>query len=275
MNWREVSNIDPLALQSVRVQLHHAVQLPGMFGRSYSPADEGDAFGNLGWVEGTDALVSHAVWSGDWNLGFSFKDFSLILMQSNRMVDSFKLQGNSVEAAISWINDQAKKRDRNELLLPLPYEVPSFGLSHQFVSLDFELVQHVANLYHNTQEVLSSLSQSYHPVEPIRCWPHHFDLATRLILQAHDNPEEETSIGFGFSPGDEGINQPYFYVNCWPYPQLNSDALPDLGPYGQWNLQGWIGTTLLHHEFAAKSDQQSIVLEYFTRSIENLRVLLS
>jgi hypothetical protein len=246
-----------------------------MFGRSYSPHSSGDAYGNLGWLSGQDALVSHPVWSGEWCLGLSFADLELFLAESNKVVASFKLQEQSFASGIEWVNQIAQSKGRNNLLVQLPYQVPGFDPLHKFNSADFQLTRHFADLFHNTQQVLQHLSQIYEPTEPIRCWPHHFDLATRLILQAHKDPELETSIGFGFSPGDEAINELYFYVNCWPYPQLDSGSTPDIGAHGQWNLEGWIGTTLKYRDFADHKNQQSLVLEYFTRSIESLRVLLS
>ena len=47
---------------------------------------------------------------------------------------------------------------------------------------------------------------------PVRCWPHHFDIATCVALESGD-PERERGIGTGLSPGDGTYGQPYFHVN--------------------------------------------------------------
>src|SRR5439155_8785429 len=59
----------------------------------------------------------------------------------------------------------------------------------------------------------------------VRCWPHHFDIATLLSLGRGD-PETAAAIGIGMSPGDAYYLQPYFYVSPWPAPPV--DALPSL-----------------------------------------------
>ena len=56
----------------------------------------------------------------------------------------------------------------------------------------------------------SSMKMTGAPV--VRCWPHHFDMATLFNLG------EDRSIGVGFSPGDESYDEPYFYCTPWPPP---------------------------------------------------------
>ena len=65
------------------------------------------------------------------------------------------------------------------------------------------------------QDALSRLGAA-HPDDgpsPIQLWPEHFDLGSTL-----------GEINFGFSPGDEGIPQPYAYIGPWT---------PKEGPF--WN----------------------------------------
>jgi hypothetical protein len=57
----------------------------------------------------------------------------------------------------------------------------------------------------------------------VRCWPHHFDIATLLSLGRGD-PERAAAIGIGMSPGDAYYPQPHFYISPWPAPP--ADALP-------------------------------------------------
>jgi hypothetical protein len=57
----------------------------------------------------------------------------------------------------------------------------------------------------------------------VRCWPHHFDIATLLSLGRGD-PEGAAAIGIGMSPGDAYYPQPHFYISPWPAPP--ADALP-------------------------------------------------
>jgi len=274
MNWQNLNSFDLKLLQATRLQLHHAVQISGMFGRTYSPVDPGDAFGNLGWLTQEQGMGSHQVWEGTNSLVLRFSDLTLLWLDREQTVEEYSLMNSSLRQGIQWVNQRATNHQKPSLQVDLPYEVDDYQDDFTFSSFDTSIGNHFAQLFSNTQQLLQQIATQYTPTEPIRCWPHHFDLATRLILKAHPDPELESSIGLGFSPGDHAIPQPYFYVNCWPYPQLNAQQLPDLGAHGRWNLEGWVGTTLAYDTFAGKEDQQSIVTEYLTRSIESLRALL-
>lgn len=52
----------------------------------------------------------------------------------------------------------------------------------------------------------------------LRGWPHHFDLASLIPIDATDD-ENARSVNVGFSPGDAAIDEPYFYVGPWPRPR--------------------------------------------------------
>src|SRR5262249_62334200 len=54
---------------------------------------------------------------------------------------------------------------------------------------------------------------------PVRCWPHHFDIATLTTLPAR-NAGATGYVGAGLSPGDEYYDEPYFYVSVYPNPIL-------------------------------------------------------
>ena len=66
----------------------------------------------------------------------------------------------------------------------------------------------------------------------VRCWPHHFDLATLISFPARDDCVTGY-VGAGLSPGDEYYDEPYFYVSVYPKP--DSAALPRLPKLGHWH----------------------------------------
>jgi len=74
-------------------------------------------------------------------------------------------------------------------------------------------------------------------VSPVRCWPHHFDMAALISLDAGD-PEHARSVNGGFSPGDGSYDEPYFYVSPWPYP--DTGRLPPLPGPGHWHMEGFL-----------------------------------
>ena len=80
-------------------------------------------------------------------------------------------------------------------------------------------------------------------------------------------------IGLGFSPGDEAIPEPYFYTNCWPYPDLQNQDPPQISNAGRWNLEGWVGTVLTYSMLLTVEDQYLATKEFLISSIKALRLI--
>ena len=108
-------------------------------------------------------------------------------------------------------------------------------------------------------------------VGPMNFWPHHFDMAFEWFSDAvevydeEDGPKEyNKQVGFGFSPGDEGDAQPYFYANPWPFDEsFRSVTLPD---GAKWHEEGWSGGFL---PYTAVAEGGSKLLTDFMRAVIN------
>ena len=75
------------------------------------------------------------------------------------------------------------------------------------------------------------------------------------------------------SPGDFNNQEPYFYVTMWPYPDLQKIVLPDIS-IGNWNFNGWIGSSLLASEIIKNTDenkQSEMVLNFFKKSVSAIK----
>lgn len=107
---------------------------------------------------------------------------------------------------------------------------------------------------------------------PVQLWPHGFDLAMlwfsgRLIPgQETGKPRDaDEQMNFGFSTGDAGIPEPYFYVTAFPLSaqlpnlQLPSEAL--------WHSQGWQGAILKYQTLVTASDPADKLLT-FLRTVQ-------
>jgi hypothetical protein len=86
---------------------------------------------------------------------------------------------------------------------------------------------------------------------PIQIWPHHFDLAMLWLpgekIPGQDPENEENSdkqMNFGFTFGDEGIPEPYFYVTASPLPDAFSSLVLPEGT--TWNTEGFNGAVLAY-----------------------------
>jgi hypothetical protein len=94
---------------------------------------------------------------------------------------------------------------------------------------------------------------------PIQLWPHHFDLSMLWLpgekIRGQDPADEEASdkqMNFGFTFGDAGIPEPYFYVTAYPQPE----AFPSLTLPGgtNWRTENFSGAVLLYRSLLEQTD---------------------
>jgi hypothetical protein len=85
---------------------------------------------------------------------------------------------------------------------------------------------------------------------PVQLWPHGFDLAFEWFGTRTVEYEEggkvttyPSQLNLGFSPGDSGHPEPYFYSNPFPFEaeKLVDKPLPE---GASWHTEGWQGTIL-------------------------------
>lgn len=105
---------------------------------------------------------------------------------------------------------------------------------------------------------------------PIQLWPHHFDLSMLWLPGEKvpgQNPADEESadkhMNFGFTFGDEGIAEPYFYVTAYPLPE----SLPDmpLSAGTAWRSEPFSGAVLRYKTLADMSHPDNYLLDLCTR----------
>lgn len=102
----------------------------------------------------------------------------------------------------------------------------------------------------------------------VQFWAHHFDLAMMWFsgrrvpgVDPANEEQADEQMNFGFSPGDAGIPQPYFYVTGYPLPEGWLDS--PLPPPAQWHREGWNGAVLLYQELIQAPDPAVTLLEFW------------
>ena len=120
---------------------------------------------------------------------------------------------------------------------------------------------------HTLQQALASVATGLEDLRagireessPIQLWSHHFDLSMIWLpgqkVAGQDPANEEYAdkqMNFGFVFGDQGIDEPYFYVTAYPFP----DALAgvDLPAGTKWRSEGFTGAVLLYKDLVAVDD---------------------
>jgi len=102
---------------------------------------------------------------------------------------------------------------------------------------------------------------------PLSLWPHHFDMAFAWFSgrQVPDtdptDPEyADEQMSFGFSTGDEGITDAYFYISAYPMP----DELKNTPPPAEvsWHAEGWHGALLMYDSLVKSSRPKELLRDY-------------
>jgi hypothetical protein len=106
---------------------------------------------------------------------------------------------------------------------------------------------------------------------PVQLWPHHFDLAVVWLsgrkVPGVDPANEEWAdeqMNFGFSTGDEGMPDPYFYATAYPWPENIVNAPLPSG--ATWHTQGWKGGLLMYDTLVGRDRPEEALLA-FLRSV--------
>ncbi|MEO9483678.1 MAG: DUF5996 family protein [Ekhidna sp.] len=270
--WNEITDLSPKALLETRNNLHQAVQLVGAVPRNLLLHDPTDATASLPWNAATDCLESLPIEHDGKGIkvGLAFSDFKLKVFVEDQEWQSLALANQSVNEGLNWLTTTLEQLglDSTKINLSLPYEIPSFDLD-QPLEVDHSSLQVFNALYSNVHLILEREVSHWKDAFDIRCWPHHFDIATLIPLEKDKNGEVTKSIGVGLSPGDEGVEEPYIYVNVWPsvaYETLAKHALPA----GHWNKHGWSGGVLTYSDFVA-GKQEELVAHFVRETVQTLK----
>jgi hypothetical protein len=102
---------------------------------------------------------------------------------------------------------------------------------------------------------------------PVQLWPHHFDLALLWFsgrkVPGVDPTDEESAdeqMNFGFSTGDEGIPEPYFYITVYPWQaDITAAALP---AGAVWYTESWKGALLKYGSLVGVDRPEEKLLAY-------------
>jgi hypothetical protein len=271
--------IDPRRLTEARLQLHWAAQPAAAAGKRLLPhqPDYGEQS-----FEFWDGLLVQGAVAGEmpFRSALRLSDLSLLLVDGSpgdvRVLEELPLPGMTLEEAFAWIETEAAGRLDRPLHPPFerPGEMPAHpvGEGQPFPEADLEALGELDRGFAAAHRALSSLAGRTSGASAVRCWPHHFDLATLITVEAGATPEEARTVGVGFSPGDGARPLPYFYVTPWPYPA--QPALPELEEGGTWNTEGWLGAVLEELRFPSGEEPGGRLDRFLGSAVSACRNLL-
>ena len=280
-DWSALGTTLPTALVEARSLAHHAVQWPTKAARANLAAQPDDSHSSLEWAGAPGALLSQPlpVRTGSLRLGVQLAGLRLVAVRGGRVDDAFALDGRTEAAAGAWVDAVLEAAGlAHASAVKLPYAIPDhpvasgtpYDASSQAAGLD-----ELARWYQASSVVLEEIRAQLGTLQPgpgpVRCWPHHFDIATLVSLDSGD-PEHARSVGIGLSPGDEFYPQPYAYLSPWP--ALRADGLPALPRPGHWHTESFTGAVATGEAILELEDRHRDLLAFLTGAFEILRARL-
>ena len=229
-------------LSDARRQVHHAAQLAKAAGVSYLPHRADDSHTNLEWLDAGGMLASNLVPAGTpFRVAVGVADLSLaVLDSSNVALAEFPLDGRTIADGAAWIRVQfaalgaPAERYTLKRHYPIPHHPVDGGAA--FDTTDAAAFEQLAAWFAIASDALERVRAQNQGASEVRCWPHHFDIAT-LIEVAPGK-----TIGAGMEPGDVYYDEPYFYLNVSPQPA--EIPVTPLASGVTWHTHQWIGAVL-------------------------------
>jgi hypothetical protein len=263
-DWRQLDPRRATDLVDARLQLHHAAQLATAFGISYLPAQPDDSHTNLEWIERAGALASKSVGAPAIRVAVRPDAFAILVLDASaNVVATYLLDGRTVDDAARWVRGQLAEHglEGARYTLKRHYEIPPHAVDTgaAFRAATPALFEQLAAWYANAADALERVAATTPNASAVRCWPHHFDIAT-LVEVAPGK-----TIGLGMEPGDVYWQEPYFYASMSPSPAADAPR-GDLAGNGLWHTRDWIGAELPASRLAA-TNQQAQVDEFIAGAV--------
>jgi hypothetical protein len=234
-------------LSEARLESHHAIQWLARAARAFIPPQPDDGHTSLGWDPVLGGFTTYPLKDGSW-LSLRMIDLTLALHggESDMRVQSYSLNGRTDMLARQWLGEQLGARGFAAQALDTlaPYEIPAHAIAEGRPYDPARLTDALSELaawFGNAALSLGSIQRQMIgrgcSSSPVRCWPHHFDIATLTMLPAQ-SADAAKYIGAGLSPGDQYYDEPYFYVSVYPEP--DPQLLPTLPMLGHWHERDFV-----------------------------------
>lgn len=251
--WTRLRPDELDGLPATRLEVHYAVQLLPSFGQALVPGRSDDSHRSMHWDPDLPGLRSEPSGVDGLYGGLTLPDFTLEVRRAGDALAGFALAGVRPGDARDRLAEVLRDALGQDVELTWPeYDLPPRdGGWERALDPEHAALRTLAAWFRNAALVLEHLTEGDAQASPVRCWPHHFDIASLLTLPGKVG-EDPSHVGLGLSPGDAPGDLPYLYVNGWPAPE--PERLPPLPPPARWNTEGWVGAVLAAGDLAIPAD---------------------
>jgi hypothetical protein len=280
-DWSRVGRIPPGALAEARILAHHAAQWVAKAAQANLGAIPDDSQSSFTWNNSHSALVSQPLPAkgGEVRIGLRIARLELILIRGSNVLDAFQFDGRTDEEAGIWVDLKMHALGLKPATgITFGYALPAHPASggrHRLEMLGRELGE-LSRWFGGPAEALEAFRGKIATLRPgpgpLRCWPHHFDIAT-LVRLDESTDASARSIGVGASPGDEFYSQPYVYVSPWP--RFEAEGLPELPRPGHWHTMGFFGAVAIADDILAMRERGPALRAFIDATFEIGRARLS
>lgn len=259
-DWRAATSLPPEGLVDSTLELHWAVQFLASAGQTFVEPRADDSHRAMTWHEGLRAFVGEP-FAGPYPFRVALRpeDLTLLILdRTDQTLGALPLIGRTREEGYEWMSlgvatylgGPPPRLERPE------YDVPDHpvGEGARFTGGAESARRAVTGLYAVAAALVQQLVEGRDDASAVRCWPHHFDIASLITLDTDDEGRRTRTIGVGLAPMGGGYGSWYLYVTPWPYPE--TDALPPLREPGSWHTDGWTGAVLTGTDIAALPDEE-------------------
>ncbi len=289
-SWQPIGNIKPQTLTETRLQLHYAIQFIAATGSALAEPLRDYSHTSLAWnpklTVFTGALIPSKT---PFRVALEPITLTLLILdKQSATIAAFPLHQKTMAEGLNWLKEQIYKlgadSDKVSFLSYPPDDFPDYVVAHgaAFDANEESARKELTNYYANTHQLLQAILPTSDEAASIHIWPHHFDIATLILLPGTQNGEAMT-VGVGLSPGDINYDEPYWYVSPYPYP--NMENLPALNGNGFWHTQHWVGAVLTASRLAIPTEgdtntkvaemQQQQLKTFLNSAIQESKALLT
>ena len=279
-SWQLLRAVRLFDHKTAKKELHSALQLAAIVGRSLLPRSKRDENAVLEWNKKQSALISRPFGpNSNYRIGLSISKFSLGLYTADlNCVSTLDLHGKPQSGVFKWLNEQiAPLYDQVIFLSPdLPYSLPELEeeLGKTFNKPSQEALENIEACFYNFFLEIEQISFLSDDSSEILCWPQFFDLSTEICLERNAKGLPLKTISLGFSPGDNINEEPYLFVNLSPATVIDPRELPELEGKASWMSGDWFGIILSLssvYSLHSKTEQELEANNFFKKALKLVR----
>jgi len=259
-SWGHLSAVAPSDLVDATLELHWATQLLAAAGQTFVAPRDDDSHRAMTWDARVGGFLGEGFSEGyPFRLALRVEELTLVLLdRTDAALGELPLGGVTLEDAYAWLRTGLSQYmggtgptiERPDFAIP----THAVGEGRAFSTGHVTERSALAALYGSAAGLLGEVVRRTDGATPVRCWPHHFDIATLVQVRPARGDDPARTVGVGMAPMGGGRAHWYWYVTPWPYPP--AETLPRISPPASWHTEGWTGAVLPGDDVVATPEGQ-------------------